>query len=148
MNGLELGVTARPLSLRTPGALPVLTQFGRFLLVGGFAAGLQYLILVLLVEFAHVAPVYASTVGFVLSAIANYLLNHRFTFRSNVPHATGALRFAVTATSGLAINAIVLALATSGLGWYYLVGQVAATATVLVWNYVVHRNWTYAAAGK
>lgn len=126
----------------------MLTQFGRFLLVGGFAAGLQYLILVLLAEFTGMPPVYASSIGFVLSAFANYALNHRYTFRSDVAHTVGALRFAVTATSGLAINAIVLALTTSVLGWHYLAGQVAATATVLVWNFLVHRNWTYAAARK
>ena len=61
----------------------LLSQFGRFLLVGGFSTLLQYVILAFLVRTAGTDPVVASSIGYVLSAIVNYDLNYRLTFRSS-----------------------------------------------------------------
>jgi putative flippase GtrA len=126
----------------------VITQFGRFVLVGGLATALQYVVLVVLAEGAGLAPVPASSVGFVLSAFANYALNRRFTFAADVPHATGLPRFALVAASGLALNALVMAAATGSMRLHYVLAQVAATVIVLGWNFLLHRHWTFAGARR
>ena len=66
----------------------------RFLLVGGTATAMQYAVLVALVRWAGVGPTLASCIGFVLSAVLNYALNRRFTFRSQARHAQALPRFA------------------------------------------------------
>jgi putative flippase GtrA len=121
----------------------LLSQFGRFFLVGGFSTALQYLILFALVQAGGVDPVVASSVGYVLSALANYDLNYRLTFRSRVPYLGGMLRYALVMTTGLLLNGAIMAAGTKVLGMHYLVAQVAATVVVLFWNFYAHRRWTY-----
>src|SRR5690349_1985529 len=87
-----------------------LRSLASFLLVGGFATGLQYAIMALLMELAAVPALTASNIGFAISAVANYLLNARLTFRSERSHAATLPRFAITAALGLAINSLLLSL--------------------------------------
>jgi putative flippase GtrA len=119
----------------------VLFQFARFLIVGGIATALQYAILFALTA-AGIQPLVASSIGFVASAVANYTLNRRFTFRSDVKYVTGLERFSIIAGVGLALNAMVMAAGIS-LGIHYVPSQVVATAVVLLWNFQVNRLWTF-----
>lgn len=121
----------------------VLSQFSKFLLVGGFATALQYVILALLVQTAGVDPVVASSIGYLFSALANYDLNYRLTFQSRVPYFGGMLRFALVAATGLVINGLIMAAGTKVLGLHYLLSQVVATIVVLLWNFFANRRWTF-----
>jgi putative flippase GtrA len=114
----------------------------RFCLAGGVATAIQYALLVLLVRGVGMPPTAASSAGFVLSAGVNYLLNYRFTFRSDRPHAPAAARFGLLAGTGLLINAAIMRLIT-GAGVHYLIAQVAATGVVLLWNFIGNRLWTF-----
>ncbi len=126
----------------------VFAQFSRFVLVGAVATAIQYAVLVALVHWPAMPPLPASTIGFTLSAVTNYLANHRFTFHSDVPHASGLARFGVVAASGLALNAGAMAVSMSILQLHYLLAQAIATAVVLGWNFTLHRRWTYAGARR
>jgi putative flippase GtrA len=121
----------------------LLSQFSKFLLVGGFSTLLQYLILAFLVQAAGTDPVVASSVGYVLSALANYDLNYRLTFRSRVPYLGGMFRFALVHAMGFLLNGTIMAAGTKALGLHYLVAQVAATIVVLFWNFFANRRWTF-----
>ena len=123
--------------------MPVLPQFGKFLLVGAFATALQYVVLALLVQTAGIDPVLASSVGYLVSALANYDLNYRLTFRSRVPYFGGMFRFGVVAAAGFLLNGLVMGAGTKGLGLHYLLAQVAATIVVLFWNFFANRRWTF-----
>ena len=118
------------------------TRFVRFATVGGVATAIQYALLVLLVRGFGMAPTPASSIGFVLSAGVNYLLNYRFTFRSDRPHASAAGKFALLAGAGLLINAAIMRLMI-GAGVHYLIAQVCATGVVLFWNFVGNSLWTF-----
>jgi putative flippase GtrA len=118
-------------------------KFGRFLLVGGFCTGLQYVLLVLLVEGFAIAATPASTIGYVVSSGANYYLNYRFTFRSAFPHARSLPRFAVITGCGLLLNGAVTYLGTVVFGMNYLLAQIAATVATLLWNFMANHRWTY-----
>ena len=109
----------------------------------GLATALQYAILVVLVEGLQWPPVFASSIGFAVSALGNYLLNRRFTFRSQRRHLEAAPRFAVVAVIGFWINAAVVWLAFDAAGLHYLVAQVVATLATLGWTFVANRNWTF-----
>jgi putative flippase GtrA len=117
-------------------------RFVKFVAVGGVATAIQYLLLVLLVRGAGMAPTPASSIGFVLSAGVNYLLNYRFTFRSDRPHGPAAAKFALLAGIGLLINAAIMHLMT-GAGVHYLIAQVCATGVVLFWNFIGNSIWTF-----
>lgn len=121
-----------------------LSRFLRYIVVGGVATAIQYVILVLLVRAFGMAPTPASTIGFVLSAGVNYLLNYRFTFQSNRPHGPAAAKFAVLAGTGLLINAAIMHLMT-GAGVQYLIAQVCATSVVLFFGFISNSLWTFGA---
>lgn len=123
----------------------MLRQFIRFAGVGGIATILMYLLLIVLVEWLAVAPVPASVLAYILSAIFNYIANYRFTFDSTVPHQKALPRFMLIATAGLALNTLIMFLLTDILPVHYLLAQVVATGVVLIWNFVANRRWTYTA---
>lgn len=119
-----------------------LSRFLRFCAVGGVATAIQYALLILLVHAFGMAPTPASSIGFVLSAGVNYLLNYRFTFQSNRPHGAAAAKFALLAGTGLLINAAVMHAMLAG-GAHYLVAQICATSVVLFWNFIGNSVWTF-----
>jgi len=113
-----------------------------FVLVGGFATGLQYAIMALLIWLADVPVVLASNIGFGISALANYLLNARITFRSEARHAATLPRFLITAALGMLINSLLLSLLVS-LGLHPAPAQLLATVGVMFWNYLINALWTF-----
>lgn len=113
-----------------------------FLFVGGFATALQYAIILFAVYVLGWSVVAGSTLGFILSAIVNYLLNVRLTFRSTQSHKNTAPRFVVVALSGLVLNYGILSLLLS-FGAQAAVAQILTTIGVMIWNYVVSGIWTF-----
>ena len=119
-----------------------LTRFVRFALVGGTATAIQYGVLVLLVRGLGMAPTPASSIGFAVSAVVNYALNYRFTFRSDRPHGPATARFGALAGAGLLVNSGIMHVMV-GMRVPYLLAQVCATAVVLFWNFVGNSLWTF-----
>jgi len=120
----------------------LLRQFIKFTGVGLIATAIHYAILTLGVMLGA-GPVWASSLGFVLSALVNYDLNRRHTFRSDRRHREALPRFAAVAGVGLLLNAAIMGLATGALHWHFLLAQVMATGLVLLWNFSINRVWTF-----
>lgn len=118
-------------------------RFGRFLVVGLIATGVQYLVLVIGVEALGARPASASAAGFVLGAVVGYLLNRSYTFRSRLGHAVGAARFATVAAVGLLGNVLFMALLTGYLHLHYVLAQVLTTGVVMLWNFAANALWTF-----
>lgn len=121
----------------------VLRQFMVFAAMGAVGTALQYAVLFAGVTLASIDPVLASTVGMLLGAVCNYLLNHYVTFRRRGGHGRTAPMFATVAASGLLLNAGVMFALGELAGLHYLLAQLIATGCVLVWNYGANRCWTY-----
>jgi putative flippase GtrA len=113
-----------------------------FVLVGGFATGLQYALMSLLIWLVDCPLVLASGIGFAISAVANYALNARLTFRSRESHAKTLPRFILTSLLGLAINTVLLAFLAS-MGMHPALAQLFTTLGVLLWNYTINALWTF-----
>jgi putative flippase GtrA len=86
----------------------------------------------------------ASTLGFIASAVLNYLLNYRFTFRSKNLHLSALPRFLVISGIGLVLNGVILQAGIAYTSVPYLWCQVAATVIVLCWNFAGSLKWSYA----
>jgi putative flippase GtrA len=117
--------------------------FTRFLLVGGFATALQYVILFVLVHFTGMNAVLASGIGYVISAIFNYVLSYRFTFESTQAHRVSAPRFLIIGLCGLILNSVILEFATEGVGLNLLTAQIMATVVTLAWNFIANGIWSF-----
>ena len=120
--------------------------FVRFAGVGVIGTSAHYATLVILASFLGANAVLASSAGYVVGGIVNYLLNYRFTFRSNLSHVMTAPRFFAIALAGFFLNAAVMSLLTSTVEWHYLLAQIVATITVLLWNFLANYFWTFGSA--
>lgn len=113
----------------------------RFALAGGTATALQFLLLVLLIEWVHCPKVAASASAYLLAALANYLLNYHLTFQSQLKHGFTLFRFAVVVALGVTINTSVFSAALPFAP--YIVAQVLATLAAFVSNFLLHKHFTY-----
>lgn len=118
-----------------------------FLGVGLIATAVQYLILLALVELLGWSAVVSSSIGYAISALLNYFLNYRYTFRSNSAHHRAFPKFAVVAGAGLVLNAILMELFINKMQIYYLLAQLLTTGIVLVWNFLANRLWSFRTSG-
>lgn len=135
---------AGPWRRGTTAALPLrLRQFLTFGLVGLFGTAAHYIVLALLVELLASPVLLATTTGFAVGAVVNYALNRRFTFTSTAPHHVALPKFLTVAAAGAVLNGAVVGLLLALTPWHYLVAQLLATATVLVWNFVANLLWTF-----
>ena len=128
---------------RGPGDHRVFAQFIKYATAGAAGTVVQYALLLLLVEGAGMGSVLASTCGAVAGAFVNYTLNYRYTFRSSRPHAEAMVKYFTVTAGGIALNALVLAAATSLLGLHYVFAQLLATGVVLLAAFATNRAWTF-----
>ncbi|NNL06343.1 MAG: GtrA family protein [Gammaproteobacteria bacterium] len=123
---------------------------GQFLLFAGVGAvgtlG-HYTTLIVLVQFWAVDPVFASSFGFVIGAIINYILNYHFTFQSKKRHAEALTKFLIVAIIGAGINGFIMYIGIENTDINYMVVQLFATGVVLLWNFIVNKLWTFAHPG-
>jgi putative flippase GtrA len=117
-----------------------LTTFG---LVGLIGTGAHYLALVLLVEMAGMYPVTATSVGFVIGALVNYVLNHRYTFRSSKAHLDAGPKFFLIAIATGILNSLLVYAGVSLMGANYLLVQIGATLMVFLANFALNSLWTF-----
>lgn len=115
-------------------------RFLRFVLVGGFATAVHYLVAGLLLNLAGWPPVRASATGFVVSALANYALNARFTFGLTGGHGRHLPRFALVAGMGWLLNAGGLWLLLRA-GLHPYVAQPIVTIVVMFSNFLLNALW-------
>ena len=121
----------------------ILRQWGTFLLVGGASTAFQYLWLWVAVGLGGVDPVWASSVGYPISAAINYYFNYSLTFESRSPHFQTISKFMAVALSGLLLNGIVMYLGTKLIAINYLLTQILATGLVTIWNFCGHRYFSF-----
>ena len=122
-------------------------QFLMFAGVGAIGTLGHYTTLIVLVQFWAVDPVFASSFGFVVGAIINYILNYEFTFQSRKRHKEALTKFLIVAIVGAGINGLIMYFGVEYTNINYLIVQIFATCVVLFWNFIVNKLWTFAHHG-
>lgn len=116
-------------------------QFSCFFIVGSLSALIQFSILISFVEFFYIKPIFASTTGYIVGALINYILNHYFTFKSSLSHKKTLLRFTFNSLFGLVLNFSLMKILL--IYYPYILSQVLASGVILFWNFLIHRYWTF-----
>ncbi len=119
-------------------------QFFYFTGLGAIGTAGHYATLIVLVQFWRVDPVVATTFGFIVGAMINYILNYHITFNSDKRHIEALSKFLLVATIGAGINAFIMYAGVDWLDIHYLLAQIIATGIVLLWNFLVNKFWTFA----
>jgi putative flippase GtrA len=121
----------------------LLRRFLTFAGVGVIGTAAHYLTLSGLFELFDVSAVIASSAGYMVGALINYVLNYHYTFRSSQSHTRTAPLFFAIAGAGFFMNGAIVGLLTTQAAWHYLLAQLVATGTVLIWNFLANHFGTF-----
>jgi putative flippase GtrA len=110
---------------------------------GGVATASHYAVAIVLVELLSVAPVIATSIGFIVGGIVKYGLNYSVAFRSSARHVGAITRFAIFVASLLALNTVVFELLHGTLGLHYLLAQALSTIVLIPPGYFINRHWVF-----
>jgi len=123
-------------------------QFILFATIGAVGTAGHFLTLILLVELGGVSAVWATTAGFIVGALINYVLNYHLTFRSEKAHSETMLKFFIVATVGAGLNMVIMFFGVDILALFYLLVQVIASSVVLLWTFTANKLWTFSEQTK
>lgn len=125
-------------------AMNILTsQFLRFSLVGIVSTTTTYATLIVSVEKFGIGVLTASTTGYILGAIINYMLNVQCTFNSNRDHLVLIPRFIAVVAAGMLVNVGVMHASVNWLSMNYILAQLVAVSVVLFWSFTASRLWIF-----
>ena len=120
-------------------------QFIKFCVVGSLAALINFGFYLSLTELG-LWYVLSSVVGFIVSAIFNFIVNKFWTFENSDSGSDAVVqlvKFFIVMISGLLIHTILLYLITDWVNIDYRISWVIATGLVTLWNYTFNRLWTF-----
>ncbi len=115
----------------------------RFGVVGVLTAVLHYGLLYIGVEVLQLGATVASSLGFVVAVIFNYLMHYSWTFDEPAPHGRTLRRYLVMIGCSFLINGAVM---YAGVQWVvlnYLLTQALALVVVVSWNFVMSNVWVF-----
>lgn len=124
----------------------LIEQILKFGVVGILAFMVDYGVLMLLSQLLGVDPVIAAAISFCISVVFNYLASMRYVFshRDDMSVTHEFVLFIVLSVVGLGINEAIMWMGTRALGTSGLAvtaTKVAATAVVMVWNFLSRKRW-------
>jgi putative flippase GtrA len=122
--------------------------FCRYLVSGGAAVAVHMALLFALVECLGTDETAATSAGFVLGSVVNYLLQYHFVFGATCRHLNSFFRYGAVTLTMLGVNAIVFRVLIEGVGMWYMLAQAMATGMVFVLNFLVNRSFTFAGGNR
>jgi putative flippase GtrA len=122
---------------------PLIVQFVKFGIVGVSNTLIAFAVYTVLLKGFGVWYILASGIGFVVGAVNGFLLNRRWTFREHVGDALTPVRWGIVQSCGLGLNLALVYLFVHDVGMDKLVGQIPATAIVVVLTFAANRAWTF-----
>ena len=132
---------------RAPDSAPpmptLLHRFGRFAVVGALATATHAAVFTVAIEAAHVEPVLATVVAFVIAMLTGFALNRRWTFAVHDAPAQRLWRYAFAALAGLALNAGVMYCVVHLLNASPYLGLAAAIVIVPPISFALNHFWVF-----
>jgi putative flippase GtrA len=113
----------------------------RFGLVGLLSTGIYMGLFALITRL--LPPVEASVLAYALSALVNFVMQSRFTFRQQALSGSSAVRFVAMHLFCMVVNSSLLWLATGPLGQPAMLAQTVIVIFVAGLSYLISRFWVY-----
>ena len=121
--------------------IKLLHQIARFGAVGIVAFVIDYAVLIFLTEVCLVHYLISSAVAFLVSVIFNYILSIVFVFDTDKSQSktTQFTLFTLMSAGGLGLNQLMMFLLSDRLFIPYQLSKFAATAVVMVYNFITRK---------
>jgi len=114
-----------------------------FAAVGAVGTLVQYLVLWIGVDLLTLSAAVSSGAGYILGSIVNYLLNYKFTFRSEKSHTETVSKYYAVLIVGWCINTGLMWFLADHNGLNYWFAQIIATGIAFLWNFSGSRLWAF-----
>lgn len=114
-----------------------LLQLFRYIIVGGFAFIIDYLLLYILTESFNLYYLLSATISFIVGLIINYLLSILWIFKTSKYNSRSLefTIFGIIGLFGLGLNALLLYIATDILQIYYMISKIFVACIIMLWNF-------------
>ena len=116
-------------------------QIFKFIIVGGIATIIDWIVYYVLYNYAHLDPLIANILSFSVSVIYNYIASVKWVF--DVKKDKGKIRmlveFLIFSIIGLILTEILLWLGINKLGMNAMIVKIIATAIVMVFNFITRK---------
>ena len=121
--------------------IKLLHQIARFGVVGIIAFLIDYAVLIFLTEVCCAHYLISSAVAFLVSVVFNYILSIAFVFDTDKSQSktTQFTLFTLMSAGGLGINQLMMWLLSDLLFIPYQLSKFAATAVVMVYNFITRK---------
>lgn len=119
----------------------LIEQIMKFGVVGILCFFIDYGLMILFTELFSINYLVSSGLSFSISTIVNYCLSMKYVFRSrkDANKAKEFIAFVVLSVIGLGLNEVIMWIAVDGIGIYYMISKIGATAIVMVYNFVTRK---------
>ncbi|HEX7499589.1 MAG TPA: GtrA family protein [Polyangia bacterium] len=126
-------------------ALARLRQWVRHHISSVVATGVDFAVMIGLVELLAFTPVMGTVVGAAVGGATNFLMGRHYTYRSQSEQVgSQVLRYVWVSGASLGLNALGEHFILSLLAPHYVLGRVlVATAVNNAWNYPMHRGYVF-----
>lgn len=117
----------------------LLIQIFKFIIVGGIATLIDFILLFVFKEIVHLQVIISNTLSFCISLIYNYIASVKWVFdvnREKDPK-KNFLIFLIFSIIGLAINDFIMYLLINKLSTF--ISKIIATAIVMVFNFITRK---------
>lgn len=118
-------------------------QFIGYFINGLCATFVHYSILVTLVEFDLLIPDFATIIGFICGTITGFLLNRYLVFNHSQSNHIAFLKYLTVAITSMGLNSATMYLLMHYLGLHYMIAQVIATGSIIIWNFSCYKFWVF-----
>jgi putative flippase GtrA len=116
------------------------SQLVRFVVSGGFTAGIDFLLLVLLVEVFFFHYLIAGGISFTVGVCLNYWISRWWVFHGGkYRHSIEFLGFFTTSIIGLALNQTILWILVDHFSIDYRISKTIAIFVVTFWNFITKK---------
>jgi putative flippase GtrA len=128
---------------------PLILKFLKFGIVGASGMVVHFVVLYLCKEIIGLNPFVANTIGFIIAATTNYILNRIWTFRSKEKQvAVEYLKFILVSVIGLGVNNGTLWLTGHLLpswndDWRFYILWIFAVGVTTLWNFFGNMLFTF-----
>lgn len=115
----------------------------RFVIVGGLATVLSFVLVILCVELLGIDPVVSVAVVYLLILVAGYFAQRLWVFESQRPHAAAFPRFVISSVIAMLLNTSIMAITVHVLERWYVIGLIVATVVLPTTSFLLNRYWAF-----
>ena len=120
--------------------IKLLVQIFKFVIVGGIATIIDWIIYFICYHFIGIEPLIANIISFTISVIYNFWASIKYVFDAKGDNKRNFIIFIVFAVIGLGLNEIVIFLLHNKLSWNAMLVKIIATAIVMVFNFLTRKK--------